>query len=394
MLKFLNLITFISLSSFLLSACKKNLEFEVKESLCSEQTLMHVDHQKYQTVLDEYARRGIPGLSVVISKPGEDTWQGAAGYASIENNIKMTPCHLHHTASLVKSFVGIVTLQLIEEGKLSRDSKISEFLSEEIMSYTPNIEELTIDHLLQQTSGIPDLFGVEFFTMLMNDPSRTYSREELLSLNDGVSSMHDPGTSHLYSDHNYMLLSMIIDHIEGEHIHAIRDRIIDPLHLDHIHYHDNGYPYIDGVSASYWEQYENGKVENISDLQNLLTSYIIGSDGIIASPWSMTQFYQSVFSGELINTSTLETIKSNWVNESKENRMNTAYSNGFMVIEADDGNWIGHAGLQIGASCYVFHNLDTKVTIGVFTNAGTFLLEEKKALVYGDMWDSLRSAIR
>ena len=393
MIKFINLFVFILFSSFLLQACKKDLVFEVVDTSCNLHTSSHPDHQKYQDIIEEYALKGIPGLSVVISKPEEDLWSGSAGFASIENNIKMTPCHLHHTASLVKSFIAVITLQLIEEGKLSLDSKIENYLSNKVQSYTPNIENLTIEHLLQQTSGIPDIFGVKFITQLMNDPTRVYSREELLSLNDGVKALHKPGEKHIYSDHNYMLLSMIIDELEENHITALTERIIKPLLLEDVYYHDEEYPYVEGVSASYWEQYEDGKVENISDLQNLLTSYIIGSDGIIASPRSMTKFYQSVFNGELIKAPSLDIIKSNWVKETEENRMNTAYSHGFMIIESADGHWIGHAGLQIGSSCYVFHNLDTKATIGVFTNAGTFISEQKKELIYSELWDDLREAV-
>ena len=394
MIKYINLITMLLLSSFFLSACKKELVFEVQDTICNEQTKDHPNQIKYQAVIDEYALKGIPGLSVVIAKPDEDTWVGSAGYANIEKNIEMTPCHLHHTASLVKSFVAIVTLQLIEEGKLSLESKIKDHLSEEVRSYTPNIEELTIEHLLQQTSGVPDVFEVAFFTQLMNDPSRVYTREKLLSLNNGAKPLDKPGISHNYSDHNYMLLSMIIDDIEGNHVTALYDRIIQQLQLQDIHYHDSGYPNIEGLSASYWEQYEDGLIENISDLQNLLTSYIIGSDGIIASPRSMTAFYQNVFSGLLTSSSTLELIKTNWVDETSDNRMNTAYSHGFMIIESTDGNWIGHAGLQIGASCYVFHNLDTEVTIGVFTNIGTFISQQKKELIYSELWESLKGVIK
>ena len=393
MLKTINLIAVIIFSSCFLNACKKDLEIEVIDSLCNEQTTNHVKHQRYQAILDEYALKGIPGLSVVISKPGDATWSSAAGYSSIEESIKMTPCNLHHTASLVKSFVGVMTLQLIEEEKLALKTKVKDYLSEEVQSYTPNIDQLTIEHLLQQTSGIPDVFGIAFFSNLMNDPTKIYTREELLSYNNGVAELHNAGTEHYYSDHNYMLLSMIIDKVEGNHIASIQERIVEPLQLKDFHYHDQGFPYIDGVSASYWEQYENAKVENISDVQNLLSSYIVGSDGIIASPKAMTQFYQAVFSGNLINSSSLELIKSNWVKEKDDKRMNTAYSHGFMVIEAEDGDWIGHAGLQIGSSCYVFHNLKTEVTIGVFTNMGTFLSEKKKEIIYGELWNSLREVV-
>ncbi len=372
-------------------ACKKEINFEVEERICSQQGSINLKHKEFQDLLDHYALSGIPGLSVVITQSGEEDWVGSAGFASMEDNRKMTPCHLHHTASLAKSFIAVLTLQLIEEGSLSLESKVSDFLSNEVKSYTPNIDELTIEHLLQQTSGIPDVFGIDFLSELMNDPSVVYTREDLLSFNQGSKPLDQAGNQHFYSDHNFILLSLIIDQIEGSHIDALRKRIFEPLALEDIHYHDDKYPFLQGLSATYWDQYNDGKWENISDLQNLLTSYIQGSDGIISSPISMTKFYERLFDGELLNSSTLEMIQSKWVTETDENRMNTSYSHGFMVIEAEDGDWMGHAGLQIGASSYVFHNLDSRLTIGVFTNAGTFTSQEKKALIYGDLWTDLRA---
>lgn len=374
-------------------ACTKEVYVAVDNSPCDKSYASHANNQIYQQVLDEYSKKGVTGISVVIAKPDEEIWMGASGYASIEDDIKMNNCHLHHTASLAKSFIGIITLQLIEEGKLNFDSKITNYLSEEVRSFTPNVEEIEIKHLLQHTSGIPDVFEVPFFTELMNDPSRFYTTEELLQFNESVQALNTVGEKHHYSDHNYLLLALIIDQIEGDHIRSMRQRIFNPLGLSELHYHENSYPNVPGLVASYWDQYDNGNVENISDIQILLTHYILGSDGIIASPLEMTLFYQSVFSGELLSNEMLDLIKSDWVKESTQARMNTSYSHGFMVLESASENWMGHVGLHIGASCYVYHSLDSETTIGVFTNTGTFFSNEKKELIYFDLWEDLLAVL-
>ena len=392
-MKYQILLVTILFAVFFSTGCKKEIKLDVQDTICDLSTPNHINHDEFQTILTNYATQGIVGITAVLSKPGTETWIGSAGYASIENEVKMNPCHLHHTASLTKSFTAVVILQLIEEGKLSLDTKLSTYIDESFKQYIPNYEAITIQHLLQQTSGIPDIFGVEFFTALMNDPEKIYTTEELLAFNEDKDALSEVGIQHHYSDPNYMLLAMIIDELEGSHINAFGTRILDPINLQNVHYHDANYPLIAGVSSSYWEQYEDGLVENISDVQNNLTSYILGSDGIIGSPKDMTHFYQSVFEGNLLEESTLEMITTNTVVEEDENRINSDYSHGFMVIKSDDETWIGHAGLQIGASCYVFYNLETRVTIGVFTNIGTFLSEEKKALVYYDLWNELREVM-
>ena len=375
-------------------ACSKEEYKPVDNIACGKEYSSHPNHQKYQAVLNKFAKNGITGLSVIISKPNNDYWAGSAGYASIEEGIKMNNCNLFQTASLAKSFIGVITLQLIEEGRLSFDTKIAQYLNNEVKLYTPNIENLTIKHLLQQTSGVPDIFDIEFLTMFMNKPEKIYTTAELLKINKGKAALYAPGTAHTYADPNFMLLSLVIDKIEGNHFESFKTRIIDHLQLNNMHYHDEGYPNIHGMTAAYWDQYNNGMVENISDLQMRITNYIIGSDGVISSPADMVHFYQSVFEGNLLSTEMLNTVKTDWVKEEHEYRMNTGYSHGFMVIEDEDGKWIGHAGHHIGASCYVFYNLENGTTIGVFTNTGTFMFLEKMELIFHDLWEELKGVTK
>ncbi len=391
-----NYIHFLTISFvlFLTLSCKKEVYLAVDNSPCNMNFSLHNKNDLYQNILNKYTKEGVTGLTVVISKPGEENWIGSTGYASIEDNIKMTPCHLHHTASLAKSFTAVVILQLIEEGKLSFDTKIAPYLSKEVKSYVKNSGDITVKQLLQHTSGIPDVFDIGFFNDFMNHPEKHYTTEELLSFNKKKDALYAPGKEHTYSDPNFMLLSILIDSIEGSHIESFKTRIFEPLALENMHYHDEGYPALGNVAANYWEQYGDGIVENCSDIQNSLTECILGADGVIASPLDMVTFYQQVFEGNVLSPEILELVKTDWVEENHEYRMNTGYSHGFMTIEEDGEKWIGHAGLHLGASCYVFYNLNNGTTIGVFTNTGTFMILEKMELIYYDLWNDLKDVIK
>jgi D-alanyl-D-alanine carboxypeptidase len=382
-------IILITLLTFTWS-CKKNNAFPVEDIICGLDYSTHPKHAAYQAVLDNFSKKGITGLTVIISTPEYGYWSGSSGFSNLEEKQQMNPCHLHHTASLAKSFTAIVTLQLIEEGKLGFDDLIAQYLSEEIQSYIPNIEKMTVKNLLQQTSGIPDVFDLAFFETIMNDPEETYTTTDFFAMIEGRPAAFEPGEKHQYADLNFNLLALIIDRIEGDHIKSFADRIFTPLGLSDIYYHNKNYPQPDGLAASYWDQYNNGQIENVSEFQIRITDYIEASDGIISSPKDMVRFYDAVFNGELVGPEMLALIKTDWVFETEENRMNTAYSQGFMGIDAEDGRWIGHTGSQVGASCYVYHNLETATTVGVFTNTGVHFFTEKKALIYYELWNDLR----
>ncbi len=351
-------------------------------------------HDSYQEILDTYSESGIVGLSVVLDKKGEESWFGTSGFSSVEENIEMKNCNIFQTASLAKSFIAVITLQLIEESSLNITDDISQYLPQEILNLLPLLEGITIKNLLQQTSGLQDIFDLNFISDFMNDPSKIYSREELLGYVSKKELLNAPGEKHHYADTNYILLSLIIDRVEGDHIKAMDNRIIKPLNLDKTFYHSSSYPDFEELPQSYWDQYNSGEIENISMLQKRVSSYIMGSDGIIASPKNMVTFFKSVFEDDLLSDFSKEMILNEFVIEEEAFRMNNSYSHGFMVIESSDETWIGHAGNQLGTSCYVFYNLETEDCIGVFTNIGTFFFQEKQALIFSELWEKLKFAIQ
>lgn len=84
------------------------------------------------------------------------SWTGAAGEME-ENN-------RYFIASVTKLYVTAVVLQLVEEGRLVLNDKISKHLSEDfckslhVLKGRDYSDELTITHLISNTSGIPDYF--------------------------------------------------------------------------------------------------------------------------------------------------------------------------------------------------------------------------------------------
>lgn len=386
------LVLFFSL--FFIPSCDYPVDPSDPGTGCQKDYTTHPKHTQYQAVMDKYAKEGITGLSAVMITPKEGYWSGAAGFANLEDSVPMNRCHLHHTASLAKSFTGIVTLQLIEEGKLSFDSNIAQYLSADVQESVPNIEKITIKHLLQHTSGIPEVLDEAFIGHIFVNRDQAFTTEELLARNKGKAGLFEPGTQHTYSDPNSMLLTLIIDKIEGDHAKAFEERIFIPLGLRNTYYHNKAYPNLVGLTQSYWDLENNGEFENISAFQTNTTSYLKGGDGIIASSHNMAVFYKAVFTGKLVNQKMLNYITTDWVKEEGTFKMNTHYSHGFMVIEAKDGRWIGHAGNQLGASGYVYYNIDTHKTIALFTNTGTLISAPKTEQIFYHLWNDLVQVVQ
>ncbi|MEO6000091.1 MAG: serine hydrolase [Chitinophagaceae bacterium] len=108
----------------------------------------------YQALLDEYVKKGVPGLVVLIKTPNEGLWIGTSGYSGIEVKTPMQKCNIVYSASIGKTFFAVAIMKLAEEGKLNLDDKINQYLHVDICDKIPSGNTATIRNLLGQRAGI------------------------------------------------------------------------------------------------------------------------------------------------------------------------------------------------------------------------------------------------
>ncbi len=169
---------------------------------------------------------GNMGASLAVMVPGHKPWLGVAGYS--EPGIPVRTGMAFGAASTSKNFTAALVLQLAEEGKLSLDDQLREWLPEH-----PNIDSsATIRQLLNHTSGI---FTVnhhpDFWRAVFADGTRVWTDEELLTT--FVAEPYSaPGNEWHYSNTGYTLAGQIIEEATGRTVSAaLRDRFFEPLGL-------------------------------------------------------------------------------------------------------------------------------------------------------------------
>lgn len=390
-----NLFT-IAGSLALLTLCSCQKEYISADTInCPVQHDNHPKNILYQSIVDKYFDAGLPGLSVLIHTPEEGLWEGSSGFANIEDQILMAPCHIQYAASIPKSFTAIATLQQIEQGRLSLDSKIEDYLDEEVKECIPNLDKLTIRHLLNHTSGLPDVIDIEFITNFFNDPDYYYSLEDLIKLIEGKAALSEPGTEFFYADLNFILLALALDRITGDHLHYFEDSIFAPIGLGNTTYsYSINHTTVENLVSGYFDTYSDGSLENVTEWEDAITSNLKGSGGMATNSYDLALFVEGVFSGSLVSDETLEWITSDTVhNPYADQWMNDSYSLGFMVIHDKYGTWYGHAGRDPGAASYVFYNPAHQVTVVAMTNICTFFSLHYTEIFYGELWQDLCEAI-
>jgi D-alanyl-D-alanine carboxypeptidase len=97
--------------------------------------------------LQAVVRAGVPGVVALAAGPGF-AWENAAGVADANTGAPLTTDHRFGIGSVTKTFVAAVVLQLVGEGVLALDEEVGQIA-----------EGVTLRHLLNHTSGVPDHYA-------------------------------------------------------------------------------------------------------------------------------------------------------------------------------------------------------------------------------------------
>ncbi len=385
--------TSILVAVLFLTSCSQEYITPENDNECSINFQEHPNATSFQNLADKYANDGFVGMTILIDNPADGLWIGSSGYASIEEDIKMNPCHIHHTASLYKTYIATVIMQLVEENKINLDDKLSTYLSSDITDKIPNGNLISIKNLLQQRTGIPDIFEVDFITDFFNNPTTSYTIEELLEYVYETEPLSDVDTEFHYSDANFSLLTLVVQEIEGNYIDALKSRIFEPLNLNDTYFLENRNQIPLGLADSYWDRYNDGKIENNSDIQIDLTIGLRGSDGVITTAEDLKIFIQALASGDLVTDISLMTDFLDVPLAVKEREVYGGYGMGLMKVNISEEDWYGHFGNQIGSGAIVLYNADKDITIVALQNTGTFFSDDIKAKFFYQLLSDIEAIL-
>ena len=200
----------------LLISCKpESITFPTSECFWRDLYSEHPKNTKYQDLLDEYVKLGIPGVNILISKGNDDLWIGSAGVSRIETGEELVPCHTMPVGSVSKFFCGVAAMLMYEDGILDLDKTIASYLGDEWSEAIPNAKTATIGHLLSHTSGIPNYTDQPAFMLdLMNNKDMNLLRETVLeNYVYNKRPLFTPGDEYSYSNSNYEIMTLIMDEI-------------------------------------------------------------------------------------------------------------------------------------------------------------------------------------
>lgn len=209
--------------------------------------------------------------------------------------------------SVTKAFVATAILQLVAEHKLSLDDTVDDLLPGAL----PAGSGITVRELLNHTSGIPEYlrtFPSPRSPEILQLRWDTWSPQELV---DRVADMPlTPSGRPSYSNTNYILLGMVIEHITGKPYGAtILQHIIQPLGL-----HDTSVPgtdpFIRGPHAHGYlpVQQADGSFSFV-DITAFNPSLMGAGGEMISTTRDLNRFFDALLNGRLLPPDLMKQMK-------------------------------------------------------------------------------------
>jgi D-alanyl-D-alanine carboxypeptidase len=125
-----------------------------------------------------------------------------------------------------KTFFSSVALQLVKDGKLSLDEKVSTYLGKERWyNKIQNAETITIRQLMNHTAGIEEYYELgDFMQRLRNEPDKTWTPVECIGYTFDRPPLFAAGTDWSYADTNYLILGLVLEKILKEDTYKVIQR--------------------------------------------------------------------------------------------------------------------------------------------------------------------------
>ncbi|WP_250573946.1 serine hydrolase domain-containing protein [Nonomuraea sediminis] len=238
---------------------------------------------------------GVVGAIAELYEDGRRVGHGSAGSRLLDGKGGRIPSSSRfRIGSQTKMMTATVILQLVKEGKLGLDDKLSDVLPVVAeQDLVEKADEITVRQLIRFTSGIPDFFQTGKFDPF--DYTTYYSPTDLVKASR---SLPRTGTTFNYSNTNYVLLGMIIEKVTGHSLSAeLSTRIFKPLGMTRTYLPVRPPQGIVGPHGHGYFPDEQGTLRDM-DRQN--ASYGGAAGGVISTAHDVSAFHSAFAQGKLL----------------------------------------------------------------------------------------------
>ena len=259
--------------------------------------------------------------SVAIQENDQIIFEKSYGFADIKGKKRANSKTKYKIGSVTKTFTAVVIMQLIEEKKLTLETKLSDFYPD-----IKNANKITINDLLSHSSGIYSFTNDADYKTYALKPQ---SKSQLLDKIKAGKPQFEPNSKAEYSNSNYVLLGWIIEDVtKSSYQSNVENRIIKKIGLQNTGFSPN----INSANNEAFSYHITGKAWEEAGKEDM--SIPGGAGSIIASASDLTKFISALFTGKLLKQPSLESMAT----------IENGFGKGLFMMPFGERKFFGHTG--------------------------------------------------
>ena len=317
-----------------------------------------------ETALDEVfdiitSTSTISGFNAAILLPDGTQWTRATGWAK-DTLEEMRTDHHMGMGSITKTFVAATIMKMEEEGLLSINDAIGQYILP-----SPNIDtSVTISQLLNHTTGFNDYLNENQSTIMVwsENVDSIWHMDTILN-NYVLESNFEPGLMWSYSNTNYLLAGKVIEAITGKPWYeATRQYIINPLNLEYTYSAPWENKYEDLLAHPFGDINGDGMPTDVTDVITTMDgifSLASSAGNLVSTPTDLNRGIKGIFDGSILSEESLDKMKVDYLNNPGAG---ITYGLGTLSFDLGQENY-GHNGSIIHQSTALyFPELDIAIS--------------------------------
>jgi D-alanyl-D-alanine carboxypeptidase len=309
----------------------------------------------HESVARRLAEADAPGALVGVWYPGQGVWTHAAGIGNLETAAPVTLADHVRIASNTKTIVATVVLQLVDEGLISLDDTLEEYVPG-----VPNGDQITIRQVLGMDAGIADFVAVPEIAQEYNvNPMSDFGPDQILEVIRESTPDYAPGERVQYSNSNYVLLGFLIEAVTGQSpATEVQRRIFDPLGMT-----SSSFPLTAWMPEPVMHGYNAEQPgDPLIDVTRSNPDFSWTAGAVISTLADMRTWVVALAEGTLLTPETqAERLQTRSITE---HPLAIGYGLGVLTMNG----MIGHNGGIAGYSSWMLHDPETASTIVIVVN--------------------------
>ena len=352
----------------LLSIC-----FSGRKAIAAQDALATQINQIFSPLADDRS----PGVAVLVRKDGRTAFERGYGVRELRSFAKIDPRTNFRLASCSKQFTAMSIMLLVHDGKLRYDDKLTGVFPD----FPDYGKAITIRHLLNHTSGLPDYEDLiasaekRKGAPIWTSTHQIQDAEVLDLLKQEAVGKFAPGTQWSYSNSGYVVLGLVVTKIAGKPFREfLRERIFTPLKMSQTLAYQKGQNEVPNRAYGHSKEDDAWKENDQSP-----TSATLGDGGIYSSLSDLAKWDEALAQHTLLSEKEMQTaltpaqlINSNepkWpANSDRPEGTPVSYGFGWFLDPYRNHARMWHYGDTVGFHTYIQRFPADRLTIIILCN--------------------------